>query len=111
MDNLVTNRVASCFLRPLGMTGMTARSNPAPPTGGASLAPPRSTARRGIAHLREREHDPLSSTNSAGISRKKRLGGLLPVFPYSARLLSLIHISEPTRLRRISYAVFCLKKK
>src|SRR5660398_229745 len=29
---------------------------------------------------------------------------------YSAGL-SLIHISEPTRLRRISYAVFCLKKK
>ena len=28
--------------------------------------------------------------------------------PYN---LSLIHISEPTRLRRISYAVFCLKKK
>ena len=27
------------------------------------------------------------------------------------RTLSLIHISEPTRLRRISYAVFCLKKK
>ena len=26
-------------------------------------------------------------------------------------MLSLIHISEPTRLRRISYAVFCLKKK
>ena len=25
--------------------------------------------------------------------------------------LSLIHIYEPTRLRRISYAVFCLKKK
>ena len=24
-------------------------------------------------------------------------------------MLSLIHISEPTRLRRISYAVFCLK--
>src|SRR5660398_85057 len=24
---------------------------------------------------------------------------------------SVIHISEPTRLRRISYAVFCLKKK
>jgi len=29
----------------------------------------------------------------------------------SVRSLSLIHISEPTRLRRISYAVFCLKKK
>src|SRR5665648_791018 len=28
--------------------------------------------------------------------------------PYS---LSLIHISEPTRLGMISYAVFCLKKK
>ncbi len=26
-------------------------------------------------------------------------------------VLYLIHISEPTRLRRISYAVFCLKKK
>src|SRR5660397_279662 len=33
-------------------------------------------------------------------------GPLLPVLE-----LSLIHISEPTRLRRISYAVFCLKKK
>eukprot|EP00658_Telonema_sp_P-2_P065444 TRINITY_DN5467_c0_g1_i2.p1 TRINITY_DN5467_c0_g1~~TRINITY_DN5467_c0_g1_i2.p1 ORF type:complete len:551 (+),score=98.93 TRINITY_DN5467_c0_g1_i2:128-1780(+) len=29
----------------------------------------------------------------------------------TARLLSLIHISEPTRLLSISYAVFCLKKK
>src|SRR5450759_860272 len=28
-----------------------------------------------------------------------------------AYLLSLIHISEPTRLGMISYAVFCLKKK
>src|SRR5665648_1232564 len=28
-----------------------------------------------------------------------------------ARYLSLIHISEPTRLGMISYAVFCLKKK
>eukprot|EP00658_Telonema_sp_P-2_P043195 TRINITY_DN31140_c0_g1_i2.p2 TRINITY_DN31140_c0_g1~~TRINITY_DN31140_c0_g1_i2.p2 ORF type:complete len:105 (+),score=22.41 TRINITY_DN31140_c0_g1_i2:246-560(+) len=27
------------------------------------------------------------------------------------RSLSLIHISEPTRLLSISYAVFCLKKK
>src|SRR5450759_5623130 len=30
---------------------------------------------------------------------------------YSVRGLSLIHISEPTRLGMISYAVFCLKKK
>eukprot|EP00658_Telonema_sp_P-2_P021018 TRINITY_DN18339_c0_g1_i1.p1 TRINITY_DN18339_c0_g1~~TRINITY_DN18339_c0_g1_i1.p1 ORF type:complete len:451 (-),score=95.01 TRINITY_DN18339_c0_g1_i1:46-1398(-) len=30
---------------------------------------------------------------------------------YTAQDLSLIHISEPTRLLSISYAVFCLKKK
>src|SRR5450756_2765383 len=29
----------------------------------------------------------------------------------AAHSLSLIHISEPTRLGMISYAVFCLKKK
>ena len=29
----------------------------------------------------------------------------------TALLLSLIHISEPTRHAQISYAVFCLKKK
>ena len=29
----------------------------------------------------------------------------------NAVTLSLIHISEPTRLLSISYAVFCLKKK
>ena len=29
----------------------------------------------------------------------------------SAQVLSLIHISEPTRQAEISYAVFCLKKK
>ena len=31
--------------------------------------------------------------------------------PQAPSILSLIHISEPTRLRRISYAVLCLKKK
>ena len=31
--------------------------------------------------------------------------------PYFAFILSLIHISEPTRPLYISYAVFCLKKK
>ena len=30
---------------------------------------------------------------------------------FTVVLLSLIHISEPTRLGMISYAVFCLKKK
>src|SRR5678816_3828330 len=40
--------------------------------------------------------------------------GVGTLIPSSARLeqqLSLIHISEPTRLLSISYAVFCLKKK
>src|SRR5450756_2675118 len=31
--------------------------------------------------------------------------------PHGFGYLSLIHISEPTRLGMISYAVFCLKKK
>src|SRR5450756_2765422 len=34
-----------------------------------------------------------------------------PWAPFAVRYLSLIHISEPTRLGMISYAVFCLKKK
>ena len=38
------------------------------------------------------------------------LCGPLPT-PGVAYLLSLIHISEPTRQEAISYAVFCLKKK
>src|SRR5450756_476449 len=35
----------------------------------------------------------------------------IQVSPRTVRKLSLIHISEPTRLGMISYAVFCLKKK
>ena len=34
------------------------------------------------------------------------IDGKFPEYSY----LSLIHISEPTRLQLISYAVFCLKK-
>src|SRR5450756_442413 len=36
---------------------------------------------------------------------------IIILLPSSVKLLSLIHISEPTRLGMISYAVFCLKKK
>src|SRR5660397_279760 len=36
---------------------------------------------------------------------------IIQSFSQTIQILSLIHISEPTRLRRISYAVFCLKKK
>ena len=35
----------------------------------------------------------------------------MDLMSFSAHKLSLIHISEPTRPERISYAVFCLKKK
>src|SRR5450756_3050556 len=35
----------------------------------------------------------------------------LNFYIWSGMGLSLIHISEPTRLGMISYAVFCLKKK
>ena len=38
-------------------------------------------------------------------ARQKMLDGV------DVLALSLIHISEPTRHLRISYAVFCLKKK
>ena len=36
---------------------------------------------------------------------------LCPLLEGTTLILSLIHISEPTRLLSISYAVFCLKKK
>src|SRR5450756_2667084 len=63
-----------------------------------------------IKRLREQEPDvilfPLSIYNLALYSRK-----LLADIKEDCPDLSLIHISEPTRLGMISYAVFCLKKK
>src|SRR5665213_2822653 len=44
--------------------------------------------------------EPLSALDEDGRARLR-----------AARVLSLIHISEPTRQAEISYAVFCLKKK
>src|SRR5660398_139652 len=53
---------------------------------------------------------PQAALTGVGPYRRTR-----PRSRYTVRIfvqgLSLIHISEPTRLRRISYAVFCLKKK
>src|SRR5450759_3268828 len=43
--------------------------------------------------------------------RRVRNEHLLVLVQHLAHELSLIHISEPTRLGMISYAVFCLKKK
>src|SRR5450756_1072223 len=61
-----------------------------------------------VVHLGERE---------CSLQRRRRLLDDLLVPPLldearrAAMGLSLIHISEPTRLGMISYAVFCLKKK
>ena len=46
--------------------------------------------------------------NPAQITRLKRNES---VSPHTIEMLSLIHISEPTRRTPISYAVFCLKKR
>ena len=46
--------------------------------------------------------------NNFNLNFNETLSRLLGNYPLA---LSLIHISEPTRLLSISYAVFCLKKK
>ena len=43
--------------------------------------------------------------------RRKAAEALVVLRADTSEQLSLIHISEPTRLGMISYAVFCLKKK
>src|SRR5665254_11524 len=54
--------------------------------------------------IRDRGEEPCDPSG-CGIHRKVQHGG------YPAGHLSLIHISEPTRLLSISYSVFCLIKK
>src|SRR5450756_896276 len=65
-----------------------------------------STAASSRRHPRRCPWDRLTrvSSRSRVRSRSRRS-------PYGSSTLSLIHISEPTRLGMISYAVFCLKKK
>eukprot|EP00658_Telonema_sp_P-2_P037398 TRINITY_DN26904_c0_g1_i1.p1 TRINITY_DN26904_c0_g1~~TRINITY_DN26904_c0_g1_i1.p1 ORF type:complete len:104 (-),score=34.94 TRINITY_DN26904_c0_g1_i1:105-416(-) len=53
----------------------------------------------------------ILSVDDAHVVRTPSLGTTSNVSGFSASPLSLIHISEPTRLLSISYAVFCLKKK
>ena len=55
--------------------------------------------------------EPLNVERLEQIIEKERPDALLPNLGGQSGLLSLIHISEPTRLGMISYAVFCLKKK
>src|SRR5450756_2650310 len=54
-----------------------------------------------------------SSERGSTVLRQFQLSGakLEDTAPRGCQGLSLIHISEPTRLGMISYAVFCLKKK
>ena len=71
------------------------------------------TIREVLATLEEAKIDTLVDVRAVAMSRR-------PGFAKSAlsahlgergiEYLSLIHISEPTRLALISYAVFCLKK-
>eukprot|EP00658_Telonema_sp_P-2_P064282 TRINITY_DN5320_c0_g1_i2.p1 TRINITY_DN5320_c0_g1~~TRINITY_DN5320_c0_g1_i2.p1 ORF type:complete len:120 (+),score=19.00 TRINITY_DN5320_c0_g1_i2:362-721(+) len=65
--------------------------------------------------------DPIQFTDLGHTVQLQALHGLRPGLSRHSRPqppetlclmpLSLIHISEPTRLLSISYAVFCLKKK
>src|SRR5678815_1393486 len=63
--------------------------------------PPRSTLDRSSAASDVYKRQPLCSIHQSCNS----------YVYYREYDLSLIHISEPTRLLSISYAVFCLKKK
>src|SRR5450756_2936505 len=66
--------------------------------------PPSADARMQVPIRRLSRHK-LIVADDARISRLANLFGIVDIY------LSLIHISEPTRLGMISYAVFCLKKK
>ena len=54
---------------------------------------------------------PISNTIWQIHSKAGPVNFMFRVAPNGDLQLSLIHISEPTRLLSISYAVFCLKKK
>eukprot|EP00658_Telonema_sp_P-2_P043210 TRINITY_DN31155_c0_g1_i1.p1 TRINITY_DN31155_c0_g1~~TRINITY_DN31155_c0_g1_i1.p1 ORF type:complete len:235 (-),score=46.44 TRINITY_DN31155_c0_g1_i1:73-777(-) len=53
----------------------------------------------------------VAFNNHLPAARPPTLWNITSTQPATIRTLSLIHISEPTRLLSISYAVFCLKKK
>src|SRR5450756_480474 len=64
----------------------------------------------------DENHDPLAagSIRVGNADCRRDIGGRVrveEVVDLPGVDLSLIHISEPTRLGMISYAVFCLKKK
>src|SRR5450756_2739901 len=71
--------------------------------------PPRSTQSRSSAASDVYKRQGTTFTRL--LATAKRLEYLALIATPQAEVLSLIHISEPTRLGMISYAVFCLKKK
>src|SRR5450756_2918989 len=76
----------------------------------ASARPmPSSTSLSGP-HTLNHQSSPYSSSTLRMARRKSSASAILSSTS-AVPPLSLIHISEPTRLGMISYAVFCLKKK
>ena len=66
--------------------------------------------------IAERTHEYVATKMKEGKAIIALCGDTFAGFTYieswgNKQYLSLIHISEPTRLGMISYAVFCLKKK
>src|SRR5678816_2082969 len=101
--------------------GASATERPKKPGGTAaksgSMNPPESL-RKAVDHLEqgnwEAAHNIVQSDDSIQACWLHGIVHLLEGDLGNARYwygLSLIHISEPTRLLSISYAVFCLKKK
>src|SRR5665648_19472 len=66
-------------------------------------------------HFNSKKHDKITALSGSHKTTCKTIENLLKagieVKIHLVINLSLIHISEPTRLGMISYAVFCLKKK
>ncbi len=77
-----------------------------------AVAIARSNVPRAIAGMREQGHLIERQAHVTGVSRKRHSSFLTEAGPNIANdIVSLTHISEPTRPEGISYAVFCLKKK
>ena len=67
----------------------------------------------GVIDLAADRVTPVAASTIKGSEIQKKIGtqDITMTLVNTPSVLSLIHISEPTRLLSISYAVFCLKKK
>src|SRR5659263_440433 len=99
----MASRGSASIIRSVIQSGLIVAAVPAATDPAASILP--ASARR---------FDDQFLAAIAALPDSARFFKLAPPFASStgtSALLSLIHISEPTRLGMISYAVFCLKKK